>query len=78
MFSPKIHLLLKKLQHIFFSIMNRLIISTDGNAQSGTVSSSKNIPFMSDEHAKNKYVFKNPVALNRNSINKHDEVLLKT
>jgi hypothetical protein len=33
---------------------------------------------MSDEHAKNKYVFKNPVALNRNSINKHDEVLLKT
>ena len=32
--------------------MNRLIISTDGNAQSGTVSSSKNIPFMSDEHAK--------------------------
>ena len=34
--------------------MNRLIISTDGNAQSGTVSSHKNTPFMSDEHAKNK------------------------
>ena len=32
--------------------MNRLIISNDGNAQSGTVSSSKNIPFMSDEYAK--------------------------
>lgn len=58
--------------------MNRLIISTDGNAQSGTVSSSKNRPFMSDKHAKNKYLFKNPVTLNRNSINKHDEVLLKT
>ncbi len=33
---------------------------------------------MSDEHAKNKYAFKNPVTLNRNSINKLDEVLLKT
>ena len=33
---------------------------------------------MSDEHAKNKYIFKNSVTLNRNSINKHDEVLLKT
>ena len=55
--------------------MNRLIISNDGNTQSGTVSSSKNIPFMSDEYAKKT---KNPVALNRNSINKHDEVLLKT
>ena len=33
---------------------------------------------MSDEHAKNKYVFKNLVTLNRNPINKHDEVLLKT
>ena len=33
---------------------------------------------MSDEHAKNKYVFKNFDTLNRNSINKHDEVLLKT
>ena len=32
--------------------MNRLIISNDGNTQSGTVSSSKNIPFMSDEYAK--------------------------
>lgn len=32
---------------------------------------------MSDEHAKNKYIFKNSVTLNRNSINKHDEVLLK-
>jgi len=31
--------------------MNRLIISNDGNTQSGTVSSRKNIPFMSDEHA---------------------------
>ncbi|WP_270669141.1 hypothetical protein, partial [Phocaeicola coprocola] len=51
MFSPKIHLLFLKLQHIFFSITNRLIISTDGNTQSGTVSSRKNIPFMSDEHA---------------------------
>ena len=33
---------------------------------------------MSDEHAKNKYIFKNSVTLNRNSINKHDEVLLET
>ena len=32
---------------------------------------------MSDEHAKNKYLFKNSVALNRNSTNKHDEELLK-
>ncbi|EDV02266.1 hypothetical protein BACCOP_00666 [Phocaeicola coprocola DSM 17136] len=51
MFSPKIHLLFLKLQHIFFRVMNRLIISNDGNTQSGTVSSRKNIPFMSDEHA---------------------------
>ena len=57
--------------------MNRLIISNDGNAQSGTVSSHKNTPFMSDEHAKNKYVFKNFDTLNRNSTNKHDEDLLK-
>jgi hypothetical protein len=49
--SSKLHLLFLKLQHIFFSITNRLIISTDGNTQSGTVSSRKNIPFMSDEHA---------------------------
>ena len=41
--------------------MNRLIISNDGNAQNGTVSSRKNILFMSDEHAKNKYLFKNLV-----------------
>ena len=33
---------------------------------------------MSDEYAKNKYVFKNPDSLNRNSTNKHDESLLKT
>ena len=32
--------------------MNRLIISNDGNTQSGTVSSRKNTPFMSDEYAK--------------------------
>lgn len=51
-FSPKIHLLFLKLQHIFFRVMKRLIISNDGNTQSGTVSSSKNIPFMSDEYAK--------------------------
>ena len=66
-----------KITAYFFSIMNRLIISNDGNAQSGTVSSHKNIPFMSDEHAKNKYVFKNFDTLNRNSTNKHDEDLLK-
>ena len=33
---------------------------------------------MPDEHTKNKYLFKNPVALNRNSTNKYDESLLKT
>lgn len=32
---------------------------------------------MSDEHAKNKYVFKNFDTLNRNSTNRHDEDLLK-
>ena len=42
--------------------MNRLIISTDGNAQSGTVSSSKNIPFMSDEHEKTSMYLRIPTA----------------
>ena len=32
---------------------------------------------MSDEYAKNKWVFKNSVALNRNSTNRHDKDLLK-
>ena len=32
---------------------------------------------MSDEHAKNKYLFKNLDTLNWNSTNRHDEDLLK-